>query len=424
MVRGNYGQGAFRRTQYIHQQSMLLNLTVQYFGHLLGSSPGLRKACGAEYQSHQPGEGREAEDFPLLYLLLVKAWHVILAGIGYGFPPGTEALDDDLSVGKKSPRPTCHLGDEGKGSLSCPEIRHVQSHVRHHHTHQLQVGEVQTLGHHLGSQQYVDLALTEGPQPFLQFSLPGDAVGVDAADAGAGEFGRRLCLDEFGAKAGVSHVQGAALGADGGWCHGPAAVVAAQSSLGLVVGEGYGAVLAFQLVVAEVAAEEVGEAPSVQEEDGLAPFLEGGPDFLCQQGRKAAAVLVVAQIHAGNLRLLASGQACGKPVALEFSCLHQVPGLHRWCGAAHHQGNGGLGAAVHGHLSGVVAGGGAGLVGAVMLLIDDDESQVGYWCEYGAADTDDHRGLLVDDAPPFLEPLAGGEVGMEDGHSVPKAVHH
>ena len=135
MVRGNHGQGAFRRTQYIHQQSMLLNLAVQYFGCLLGSSPGFCKACGAEYQSHQPGEGREAEDFPLLYLLLVKAQNVTLAGRASGYPLGTEALDDDLSVGKKSTRPTCHLGDEGKGSLSGPEIRHVQSHVRHHHTH-------------------------------------------------------------------------------------------------------------------------------------------------------------------------------------------------------------------------------------------------------------------------------------------------
>jgi hypothetical protein len=39
-----------------------------------------------------------------------------------------------------------------------------------------------------------------------------------------------------------------------------------------VVGEGHGTVFAFKLVATAIAAEKVGKAPSIQEEDGLSAF--------------------------------------------------------------------------------------------------------------------------------------------------------
>ena len=56
------------------------------------------------------------------------------------------------------------------------------------------------------------------------------------------------------------------------------------------------------------------------------------------------------------------------------------------------------------------------LVGPLVLLVHDDQAEVGLRREYGAPGADDEPVLALPHLPPLVEPLAGRQSAVEDGH--------
>ena len=86
-------------------------------------------------------------------------------------------------------RPAHHLGEHLKGGFRRPEGTGVKAQIRVHRSHQRYIGQVQTLGNHLGSQEDLFLPLAEAVQNCL--------VGIGGADGVRVHPGHRHLRKEF-----------------------------------------------------------------------------------------------------------------------------------------------------------------------------------------------------------------------------------
>ena len=66
--------------------------------------------------------------------------------------------------------------------------------------------------------------------------------------------------------------------------------------------------------------------------------------------------------------------------------------------------------AEHGEVTPIVARGAVLFVGVLMLLIDDDDAEVGQWSEDRTAGTNDDARFALADTMPFIKTLALREV--------------
>ena len=107
---------------------------------------------------HHFVERRIAQLSPGLYLVFVQG-PVVLRRRGLdGVVLGVVGLDDDLPGGLTPARAAGYLAKQAKSPLSGPEIGQIKTDVSQHHSHQSNVGYVQSLGHHLGAHQYLGVA--------------------------------------------------------------------------------------------------------------------------------------------------------------------------------------------------------------------------------------------------------------------------
>ena len=104
---------------------------------------------------------------PLLKLIGKKAFQVGAAGILYAGSMRSKGLNKYLARTISPARPSCNLDDKLKGTFGGPQILHPERQVCIDHTHEGDVREVQPLGNHLGSDQYIDL-----PLPKVRQDLP------------------------------------------------------------------------------------------------------------------------------------------------------------------------------------------------------------------------------------------------------------
>jgi len=97
-----------------------------------------------------------------------------------------------------------------------------------------------------------------------------------------------------------------------------------------------------------------------------------------------------------------------------------VHALHRGGGRAQHQQGVVLDAAVFGHVPGVVAGDVFRLIAALLLLVQNDEPQVGQGGEHRRAGADHHVGVPPPGPLPLVIPLPRPQGAVEDGHTLSK----
>ena len=206
----------------------------------------------------------------------------MLDGALEGAVVGGVGLDDDESGEVAPSGASGDLGDELEGAFGGAEVGDMESDVGLDDADEGDLGEIESLGDHLGADEDVEFAGAELFEDALVGVLGGHGVGVHARDAGLGEECLGDGLDLFGAEAGEADFGVAAVGA-GGWgsSFGAAEVAGEESGL-LVVGVGEAAVLAGGDVAAFGAHELGGEAAAVEEEDGLLGLVESVVDEILE----------------------------------------------------------------------------------------------------------------------------------------------
>ncbi len=328
-----------------------------------------------------------------------------------------ERLNDHPAFVGIPPRPTGDLDEQAEGPLLRPEIGNVHPAVRQNDADQFDVGEVQPLGDHLRSQKDVRLAVPEALQHRLNMAFLLGGIGIQPLETGEGEEALHLLLHHLGSIPAVAHIEGMAGRTACDRVPGIAAVVADKPSFVLMVRQGDIAVGAAQLEPAAPAVEEVGEPPAVEKQDHLLLRCQG---FLHQPGEMSTdRPLLPEKIHHLDLRHRPAGDPLRqKERSYRTGLVHQMVRLQRGGGAAHDQAGPLLPDPVLGDLAGVVAGGAPAFVAVLVLLVDDDEAEVFNRSEDRAPGPDHEVHFTVEDSSPLLQPLAGGEGGVEDRYPV------
>ncbi len=342
---------------------------------------------------------------------------------------GPVRLYDDAARLLRAPRTTGHLFEQLEGALRRPEVRQLERGVGVDDAHQRDVGEVEALRNHLRAQQHRARRGSELLQQLFVRALGRGGVGVHAHHAGAfGQQRLQLRLHALGARAEFLEVRRAALGAHAGHGGLVIAVVAAEAGGIFVVGKRGGAVHAFGHEPAVAAQQEAGKPALVEEEDGLLAALQGFSQRRLQRAGEHGAVAggkLGGHVDHGDRRQRLAVRALGQ--------LHAAPGgtavLHRagvqgfdgGRGRTQHQ----LGAAHHGqvhrHFTRGVARGFVLLVGALVLLVDDDDAKVAQRGEQGRAGAHHHLRLATLDEAPLVEALAHRQPRVQHGHLVAEA---
>ena len=175
--------------------------------------------------------------------------------------------------------------------------------------------------------------------------------------------------------------------------------------------------------------EEVREAAAVEEKDGLLAALRHAAQGLGQgrrEDRAAAAAKLLGHVDHADL-----GQA---GAAGTLGHAHASPGdaapgagaaaaerLERGRGRAEHERAAPLARHAGGDLASVVARGLVLLVGALVLLVDNDEARIGKRGEERRAGADDHAGLALAHEVPLVKALTGTEARVQDRDVVAEA---
>ena len=311
------------------------------------------------------------------------------------------------------------LGEELEGPFAAAEVGHAECAVGVEDSDQRDVGEVVALGEHLGADEDVEFACAEGVEDLPElFSTR--AVAVEAADAEAGEGLGKGIFGPLGAGAAPFEPLGAAGGALGGDAGAGVAVVAAEEALLAVEGHGDIAVGAGDRLAAGLAEERGSVAPPVEEEDDLLAGGDGAVDGLVEPGAEdeAGGVLGLDEV-AAHVDGVDGGQRApcdpfGQCEVVELAAAGEGEGLEGGRCRAEHDGDAELGAEDESEVAGVVADAVFLLEAAVVLFVDDEQSEVLEGGEEGAAGAYDDPCLSASDAAPLVEALAGCEAGMED----------
>ena len=196
---------------------------------------------------------------PLIILLRRRLDHVVLGRVG---------LDHSSSRLTAPSGPPDHLRQQIEGALRRPVVIHIQRRVRAEDTHQRHIFKIQSLGHHLRSQQDRHPLLLKLPQDGLVSH--GYGVRVHPQQRRAGEDPMQLLLHPLGANADVLELS-AAFGADLRRFFGIAAVVAHQPSVGAVVGKVHAATRTFGYIGTLGTQQLAAAAPAVEEQNALLP---------------------------------------------------------------------------------------------------------------------------------------------------------
>ena len=206
----------------------------------------------------------------------------------------------------------------------------------------------------------------------------GYGVRVHPQQRRAREQGAQLLLHPLGAHANVLELP-AAFGADLRRFFGIAAVVAHQPSVGAVVGKVYAATRAFGDVGALGTQQLAAAAPPVQKQDALLPGVQIFLQFLVERAADDAVPPLqqllpqIGQNDPGQ-RLLVI--APPQQRLLIIALFRPVRRLHRRSSGAEKEPGFLLHAAILGDVPRVVAGRCLRLVGALLLLVHDDEPDI------------------------------------------------
>lgn len=265
-------------------REIFLELEMEGFEGELGAT-FVARSREKESQVGVRGVGELTSHFELL---IDEAVEVVMPCELNGRAVRGRGLDDDFARHFSATGTASDLGEELEGAFASAEVGGVEREVGIEDADEGDVGEIESLGDHLCSEEDLDLLGAEVAQGVAEGILATGGVGVESGNLGAFE---DFIENDFGLFCAVS------LKADGGvfalgaefWDDGlVAADVADEPFLGAMISEGDGTVVALNGVAAGRALEGAGEAAAVEEEDDLfvlfKAFVDGGAEAVREDG--------------------------------------------------------------------------------------------------------------------------------------------
>ena len=174
----------------------LLDATMDVLERELGEA--FMRGSGAEEGG--VGEGRIRKLASKLEFLVGKTFVIVVTGELDGGRMGREGLDHHFAFHFTPSRAARDLGQELEGPFAGAEIGDVEGEVGVEDGGEGDVGEVEALGDHLGAEEDVDLAGSEGGEGVLEDVFLARGIGVEAGEAGFGKDLAEDFLDLFGAE--------------------------------------------------------------------------------------------------------------------------------------------------------------------------------------------------------------------------------
>ena len=200
-------------------------------------------------------------------------------------------------------------------------------------------------------------------------------------------------------------------------------MVAHQPPVGGVVGQLHRAPGALGHLAALPAGDHAAGPPAVEKQNGLLPPHQVVLQLPAESGADGPGVALAQflfQVHQDDLRQGFLIEALPQLKQGYLPGPGLVHGLQRRGGRAQHQQGVVLDAAVFGHIPGVVPGDVFRLVAALLLLVQNDETQVGQGGEHRRAGADYHVGISPPGPLPLVIPLPRPQGAVEDGHPFSK----
>ena len=332
-------------------------------------------------------------------------------------------LDDRFARIEPPPGAPHHLRDERKRALAGAVVLRIQALIRVQHAHQCDVLKIQPLGHHLGAEQDIRLALGElGKQLFVR-SLGVHRVRVHAQHARGRKFVVQLLLDLlragcFGKQAFTAAHRAFARDLDR-----RAAVVAHRAAGHRVIGHARRAGGALGHPSAQRAADHAAVAAPVEEQYRLFSLFQR-VDQLAFELRADHALTPfagkAAHICNQHIRQPGAEEALDQPEHRVFALFCAVIRLDRGGRRAEHEQRVLLGDAVFRHVARMVARRLLGAVRAVLLLVDNEHAEVFHRREHRRARADHDARAAGFDLFEAVIPLAYGQGRVHDRDLVPE----
>ena len=332
-------------------------------------------------------------------------------------------LDDRLSGVEPPAGAPHHLRDERKRALARAVILRIQALVRVQHAHERDVFKIQPLGHHLGAEQDVRLALCKPREQLFVRALGGHGVRVHAQHARGREALAQLLLHLLRARRFGKQALAAAHRAFARDLDRRAAVVAHRAAGHRVVGHIRRAGGALGHPAAQRAADHAAVAAPVEEQDRLLALFQRVQQRAFQlraDHARAPLARKAAHIRDQHVRQPRAEKALGQPEHGVFALLRAVIGLDRGGRGAEHEQRVFLRGAVLGHVARMVARRLLGAVRAVLLLVDDEHAEVLHRREYSRPRADHDARPAGSDLFEAVVPLAHGQRRVHDRDLVPE----
>ena len=273
------------------------------------------------------------------------------AGDRRGVRMGT--LDEHLAIRGGATGAPGHLHQQREGPFRRAEVGQTQGSVRIDDAHQLYARQVQTLGHHLRTDQDVDAAVAQAFQQLHERPPPTDRVGIRALDPRIRQHAPQLDLDPLRPEPRVPDVQRSAFRARAHRHRPVAAVVAQEPPRRAMQRQRDRATLAGHRVVAGPTVEVVREAAAVQKQDALPAFGMHAAQRVGELGSQHPAVR--AALHEMHPRRRPAPYPPLQVIAMNRAGLHAEESLRRRRGAPHHQTSALGPASMRRHLTSVIA---------------------------------------------------------------------
>ena len=268
------------------------------------------------------------------------------------------------------------------------------------------------LGHHLGADENLDGAGRERTQRVLKTGSPAHGVAVENRRRYIGQKAPEVVGDLFGAGADRVKKVASALRAVRRRPLSVATVMAAEIARSLVDDQRHRARRTLDAMAAVAAEVDRRPSPALHEQDRLLATFHGLLQQLSQPAGEEGAPLLSrfgrfpAQVDKLHRRQLAAGHAAGQLQPLSEVPLDQGGCFHRGGRRAQEYRNFEVTGSYQGEVTGVVAWCFLLFVGCVVLLIDNDQSEIFERCKKGGTGADNHPRFPGPDPLPFAPPFA------------------
>ena len=305
---------------------------------------------------------------------------------------------------------------------------HIQGQIRGQHTHQRHIFKVQSLCHHLGTNKDRYFFLVKLSQNSLVACT--HRIRVHPQQRCFRKQRPQLLLHPLGAEANVPQRCSARRTILRCTLR-MAAIMTHQAVIGAVIRQIHAASGALRYKAAIGTQQLAAAAPTVKKQDTLLTAFQIDLQLLIQRladgGQVSLPQLLthIRQDHFGKLPAIIPLPQQGKMIVAVFGVPRR---LHRRCGGTQYQMASFCHGAVSGNIPGMVAGRPFRLIGTLLLLIHDDQTQIFQRCKYRRPGPQHHGGLAIPDALPLVVPFRHAKAAVQQRHLLPEiggeARHH